>query len=151
MQYLTDLSYVSLESFRSFIKKASCDFLPPLLPRIDVDLYYEKLSKLATSVVCMDGDKMVGIVAVYCNNMETKVAYIPLVCVDVESRGQHIATELMNRAISLVKSRGMLKIGIHTNNKFAKSLYVKMGFQLIWARYQTDIKTDRYYLEKNFN
>lgn len=23
-----------------------------------------------------------------------------------------------------------------------------MGFQLIWERYQTDIKTDRYYLEK---
>ena len=86
-----------------------------------------------------------------CNNMETKVAYIPLVCVDVEYRGQHIATELMNRAISLVKSRGMQKIGIHTNNKFAKSMYVKMGFQLIWERYQTDIKTDRYYLEKNFN
>lgn len=87
------------------MEKVSCDFLPPLLPRIDVDLYYEKLSKLATSVVCMDGDKMVGIVAAYCNNMETKVAYIPLVCVDVEYRGQHIATELMNRAISLVKSR----------------------------------------------
>lgn len=30
-------------------------------------------------------------------------------------------------------------------------MYVKMGFQLIWERYQTDIKTDRYYLEKNFN
>lgn len=138
MQYLTELSYVSLETFRSFMEKVSCDFLPPLLPRIDVDF-------------CMDGDKMVGIVAAYCNNMETKVAYIPLVCVDVEYRGQHIATELMNRAISLVKSRGMQKIGIHTNNKFAKSMYVKMGFQLIWERYQTDIKTDRYYLEKNFN
>lgn len=50
------------------MEKVSCDFLPPLLPRIDVDLYYEKLSKLATSVVCMDGDKMVGIVAAYCNN-----------------------------------------------------------------------------------
>lgn len=48
---------------------------------------------------------MVGIVAAYCNNMETKVAYILLACVDVEYRGQHIATELMNRAISLVKSR----------------------------------------------
>lgn len=94
---------------------------------------------------------MVGIVAAYCNNMETKVAYIPLACVDVEYRGQHIATELMNRAIILVKSREMQKNGIHTNNKFAKSLYAKMGFQLIWTRYQTDIKTDRYYLEKNFN
>jgi len=30
---------------------------------------------------------MVGIVAAYCNNMETKVAYIPLACVDVEYRG----------------------------------------------------------------
>lgn len=88
---------------------------------------------------------MVGIVAAYCNNMETKVAYIPLACVDVEYRGQHIATELMNRAIILVKSREMQKNGIHINNKFAKSLYAKMGFQLIWTRYQTDIKTDRYY------
>ena len=133
MTYTTDFYKVSKDAFCRFITKISDDFVPPLLPRIDIDDYYAKLKSFATVVVCMDEDSIVGLAATYCNNRDTKMAYTPLVGVDKNYRGRHIATELMEKTIACAKHSGMKKIGIHTNNPHARDLYIKCGFVQKWG------------------
>lgn len=130
MTYTTDFQKVSKDAFCRFITKISDDFVPPLLPRIDIHDYYAKLKSLATIVVCMDEDNIVGLAATYCNNRDTKMAYTPLVGVDKDYGGRNIATEMMERTKIYAKQSGMKKIGIHTNNPYARDLYIKCGFKL---------------------
>ena len=147
MIYSTDFSSVSKDAFRRFITRISDDFVPPLLPRIDIDNYYTKLSSLASTVFCVEDENIVGLITTYCNNMDTKMAYTPLVGVDKDYRGRHIATEMMERTKIYAKQCRMKKIGIHTNNPHARDLYIKCGFKLIRGGYSPDIQTERYYLE----
>lgn len=147
MTYTTDFQKVSKDTFCRFVTKISDDFAPPLLPRIDIDDYYAKLKSLATIVLCMDEEYIVGLAATYCNNRETKMAYTPLVGVDKDYRGRHIATELMEITKVCAKQSGMKKIGIHTNNPHARDLYIKCGFMQKIGGYLSDIQVERYYLE----
>ena len=147
MTYTTDFYKVPKDTFCRFITKISDDFVPPLLPRIDIDSYYAKLKSLATTVVCMEEDNIIGLAATYCNNMDTKLAYTPLVGVDKNYRGRHIATELMEKTKVCAKQAGMKKIGIHTNNPHARDLYIKCSFKQKWGGYFPVIHAERYYLE----
>lgn len=143
----TDLSNVSRDAFHAFITKISNDFIPPLLPRIEIDCYYEKLRTLANAVVCLEREKVVGLAVTYCNNIDTKQAYIPFVGVDRDYRGCHIATTLIEKSKVCATQYGMSKIGIHTNNPHAKDLYIKCGFKIIRSEYNYEIQVERYYLE----
>lgn len=147
MTYTTDFHKVSKDAFCRFITKISDDFVPPLLPRIDIDDYYAKLKSLATIVVCIDEGNIVGLAATYCNNRDTKLAYTTLVGVDKDYRGRHIATKLMEKTKVCAKQSGMKKIGIHTNNPHARELYIKCGYTQFGEGYSPEIQTERYYLE----
>ena len=72
MEYKVGLSDISEADFEKFIIKISDDFMVPLLPRIDVHETYTKFKNLAVSVVCLESNKIVGLAATYCNNLETK-------------------------------------------------------------------------------
>lgn len=144
---ITDFSNVSKEGFKSFITNISDDFVPSLLPRIEIDKYYDKLKRFATVVFCMEGNRIVGMVATYCNNQETKMAYTSLVAVDKDYRGLHIATKMMEITIACAKQMGMEKIGLHANSIVARDFYLKIGFHVIDVKHINELSLDRYYLE----
>lgn len=148
MRFTEDFRDVNFLNFRSFIENISDDFVPPLIPRIDIESYYDKLKTLSDTLFCLDGDDVVGISATYCNNYITRKAYTTLVGVDKRYRGMHIATEMMNRTILLARNKGMMSIGIHTNNIIAKDLYLKVGFMLVGEKL-IDNELVRYYLERD--
>ena len=146
MEYKVGLSDISESDFEKFIIKISDDFVVPLLPRIDVHETYNKFKNLAVSVVCLESNKIVGLAATYCNNQETRKGYTTFVGADKEYRGNHIGTNLMLLTIDEARKKGMVMIGVHTNNPIAKRMYENIGFSQVDNR--SGIHSYNWYLEK---
>lgn len=111
-----------------------CDayFLPPLSRRVALRDYAQKLALNATRFEAWSSDTLVGIVAVYCNDHETKAAFITNVSVLHEWTGKGIATQLTDQCIAYVAAAGMdvISLEVASENGPAIKLYEKCGFVL---------------------
>ncbi len=82
-------------------------------------------------VCCHDG-RVIGMINVYCNNTETKEAYLCNLEVLKEYRGQRISKKLMADALTLVADRhftGAL-LYVDADNAIARHLHESEGFEL---------------------
>lgn len=115
----------------SFLQSVDTDFRPALSDKVYLPDYVRKIIENAALVVEEDGDKIVGLAVVYCNNELTKRAYISLVGVAAGYRNKGIAKNLVTRAIQVVREQRFTVIGIHSNNPVAIRLYQSFGFELV--------------------
>lgn len=130
--YITEKDQITPVSFHDFLVKVEGDFVPPLLSRINETHYYNKIIDYATTILCIDGNQViVGMVAMYANDITNKIAYITLIAVTQECRGQHVASTLLQMAEKLASTKGMTKILIDTNNVIARKCYEKNGYSVI--------------------
>lgn len=120
-----------VEQFYDFLCRVDNDFLHPLSSKVNLREYARKLADTAYVSFTAKDDKIIGCVAMYCNDLSTMCAYIPLVGVDKDYRGQHLSKALMNSAISIARGRGFKKIAVHTENDIAYNLYLSLGFVLV--------------------
>lgn len=116
--------------FYEFLYRVDKDFQTPLSSRVSLREYADKLLKNAFLSVSIQNNEIIGCIALYCNDIENKLAYIPLVAVDKRYRGQHISKALMSCAIRMAKEKGFKTIGIHTESTIALNLYYSLNFQL---------------------
>ncbi len=90
----------------------------------------EKFLKYGNIIGIVIDDKLVAMLNLYCNNYETKEAYICNVHVINEYRRKGLARNLLKRAYRMCKDNGFLKIILHVavNNDKAINLYLSEGF-----------------------
>ena len=95
-----------------------------------VQSYLRKIDEFSIFEKYYIKSNLVGFISFYCNNKETKEAFITLVLVDHNYRGMNIAMKLMTRVIEKVKEKGFLKCGleVRADNVNAIKLYSKIGF-----------------------
>lgn len=110
----------------------ACDagFVPPLSARVDIDAYAAKLAAQATLVEAWDGDALAGLVAIYCNNHDTGIAYVSNVSVAPSHTRRGIAGRLLREALALAQAAGMrsAQLSVHGANAAAQALYRQHGF-----------------------
>jgi ribosomal protein S18 acetylase RimI-like enzyme len=106
------------------------DFVPPLSTRVDIGDYARKIFEKATRFEGWVNDALVGLVAAYCNDWESRIAYVTSVSVLREWTGKGVANCLMNRCIEHAKASGMRKISLDvaSANTSAIRFYMKSGF-----------------------
>lgn len=120
-----------IDSIFTFLSEIDLDFPTPLSQRIDLKDYSKKLVSYATIFKISHDDEIIGMVALYCNNVEDRYAYIPLLGVLKDFRGLGISSMLMKLAINYAKKLGFRKLGVHTENDIALKTYLSLGFQVI--------------------
>ncbi len=120
----------TLEELIALHLECDKDFYPPLTSRVNIESYCSKLLENAVIVTCRDGGELVGIIAIYCNDIRTKSAFISSICISPKYRGKRLSNQLMGLAIEKAKDSGMLsiKLEVGINNTRAISLYEKFGF-----------------------
>lgn len=127
------------------IKTASCQiivnhlkncadcFNPPLYTYVEINKYGKKIFDKAITFESWDGNKLVGLLAAYFNNNETRIGFITNVSVWGGYQGFGIASKLIKNAIDFGRkntfTRLMLEINI--NNTKAFKLYKKHGFVVV--------------------
>lgn len=114
----------------SHLQRCDADFVPRLSDRVEISDYAKKIAGKAMRFEAWSGDMLVGLVAVYCNDQEQRIAYITSVSVLREWMGKGIAAKLMKLCIEHVKGAGMRQISLDvaSNNAPAIGLYEKSGF-----------------------
>lgn len=118
------------------LQAADDGFSPRLSERVDLTAYAEKLIAHAERFEAWSGDRLVGLVAAYCNGKgvchppTASPAFVSSVSVLPEWRGVGIARELMHRCITLAAQRRLQELNLEVNEcaTAALSLYYSLGF-----------------------
>jgi GNAT superfamily N-acetyltransferase len=118
------------EEIAEHLWRCDADFVPPLCGRINIKDYAKKIVGKATRFESWAGRTLVRLVAAYCNDQDTRIAYITSVSVLPEWAGKGIALQLMSRCIDYARTSGMKQISLEVaiDNMRAIRLYEKSGF-----------------------
>jgi ribosomal protein S18 acetylase RimI-like enzyme len=126
------LNKSSAASVESHLRECDERFSPPLSERVDLVEYARKLAALADRFEVWRGAHLVGLVAAYLNNAETRQGFVSSVsvCPDIEGRG--LASELMRKCVQLARKKGFESLGLEVGeaDQRTQAFYLKHGFAL---------------------
>lgn len=110
--------------------RCDADFVEALSERVEIPAYAKKIASKSTRFEAWSSGTLVGLVAAYCDDRETRVAHITNVSVLKEWAGKGIATRLIDHCIAYAKAASMRKIGLEVaaTNVSAIKLYEKNQF-----------------------
>lgn len=125
-----ELNKGSAEKIAEHLLQCDANFVPPLSSRVGINDYAKKIANNAARFEAWSDGAMVGLVAVYCNDQETGIAYITSVSVLESWKGNGIAACLINQCVKHATSSGMRQISLEvaSDNMPAIRLYEKSGF-----------------------
>ncbi|WP_034301281.1 GNAT family N-acetyltransferase [Alkalibacterium sp. AK22] len=109
----------------------SSAYNPPLTTSIkDLYEFAAKLAMNAEVFVAID-QSVLGLIAFYCNNVVDKIGYITQVGVKTSAQSSGLGKQLMDKAYSVCKTKGMqkIKLEVKKNNSKAIIFYKKQGFK----------------------
>lgn len=112
------------------LSRCDRDFVPPLSDRVNIAEYARKIANRATRFEAWSGGTLVGLVAAYSNDLETRIAYITSVSVLREWAGKGIAADLLGKCIEHAKAVGMrqARLEVARDNTSAIRRYASCGF-----------------------
>jgi ribosomal protein S18 acetylase RimI-like enzyme len=110
----------------------ACDsrFVPPLCGRVDLNAYAHKIARHASRSEAWQGDALVGLVAIYANDFERRIAHVTSVSVLATHGGQGIAARLLSLGLAQARALGMrhATLEVARDNTPALRLYETFGF-----------------------
>ena len=131
---LSDLTINKASALEIYAHLERCShlFTPPLNTYVDLNDYCKKLKSFASNFEIWENDKLVSLIAVYMNNLDSKTAFISNVSVEEKFQGLGLASKLLKNVIEESIQKGFEKImlQVRPNNKNAIELYKKFGFEL---------------------
>lgn len=107
-----------------------------LFIQCDIDMYLQKLGSRAEIVSDSIDGRCRGFIAYYCNDIESKKAFITLVLVDPKDRGLGLGQALTTFVLNIAKHRGFTSclLEVNKNNQTAYKIYIAQGFHLVEER-----------------
>lgn len=127
------ISTAPVQAIIGHLHQCADSFSPPLSTYVDIDTYGKKIYEKAITFEAWDGNRLVGLVAAYCNDKIKKIGYITNVSVLNEYQEAGIASRLMKNAIIYGKRKSFVKLMLEmqSGNIKAINLYKKLGFILV--------------------
>jgi ribosomal protein S18 acetylase RimI-like enzyme len=124
------VNFSSVADIAFHLLKADVSFKPFLSRRVDIHAYSNKLHDKAIRFEAWLNQDLVGLVAVYCNQLKDGKAFLSSISVWPECQGLGIATRLMRDCIDHLEVEGFyhLALEVDRRSKSALSLYRKLGF-----------------------
>ncbi len=135
------INQCSIEDIEHFLFDNSCAFNPPFASSVDIVSYAQKLKRYAVLIELRDNDNLVGLLAAYINQ-QTKVAYVPYVCVASENAGRGCGAKLLNALYERCCGCRCVELEVRVDNMKATRFYEKNGFVIVEPR------GDKYYMRK---
>lgn len=109
-----------------------CDarFVPSLSGRVEIGAYANRITNNATRFEAWSDGTLIGLGAIYCNDVEKRIAYITSVSVLQAWTTKGIGARLLSQCIENARASGMRQINLEVakDNTPAIRLYEKGGF-----------------------
>lgn len=92
----------------------------------------DKFAQYGVFVVASEGISDVGYVAFYCNDFETKTAFISMIIVGYKFQSNGYGRKLLGKALQIARKSGMnvVKLEVNQANRNALNFYYRAGFVL---------------------
>jgi ribosomal protein S18 acetylase RimI-like enzyme len=118
------------------LKECSTLFVPNLNETVDIQEYSKKIFQKSITFEAWVREKLIGLVAIYCNDIESHSAYITNVSIIKEYFGLGVAYQLLKMCISHVELNRFSTIILEVNmtNTPAVKLYKKYGFKIFESK-----------------
>lgn len=115
------------------------NFVPPLRDRVEITLYADKIVANAKRFEAWQDEKLVGLVATYCNAPDCGIAYVTNVSVLPEVQGMGIGARLVQQCLAKVLAMGFghAQLEVGAANAKALKLYISQGFRILSANDET--------------
>ena len=123
----------SVKAVIEHLNTCSNAFDPPLHTQVHIEAYSQKIVDNAVTFEAWDNGLLVGLVAAYFNDLESKSGYITNVSTLPNYQGRGIAKNLFTTSLEHGKSLGFIKVGLEVSgrNTRAINLYSRNGFWVI--------------------
>jgi len=123
----------TVNEIEEHLRQADEDFVPPLSGRVEIAAYASKLAAKAVRFEAWASGRLVGLIAVYCNDPASETAYVSSVSVSKEWMGRGIASTLVSKCIEHVVHSRMrrIRLEVSLDNEPALRLYERHGFSLV--------------------
>jgi ribosomal protein S18 acetylase RimI-like enzyme len=123
---------VNRKEVEALLNDVQNDFTPPLSETVDLRVYSSKLVDNAIIIPNYNKKYLNAICAVYANDYIHRKAYLTMLAVRPENRGEGIAKKLIQQAeIELIqKGFKSLTLEVYSNNNKALFLYKSCGFSV---------------------
>lgn len=124
------------ESIASLIRVEHARAGARFLEDVDLEAYLEKLGRHAEFVAHSVDGECRAVVAYYCNDSQTKRAYITLVLVGQRHRRLGLGRALVACVLDIARRRGFTscRLEVHKHNQPARDMYLSMGFRPVEER-----------------
>lgn len=105
-------------------------FIPALDSRVNLIDYAKKLFEKSVTFEAWQNQKLIGLLAVYFNDLVNHIGYITNVSISKDYARKGIALELIKMSIAYANQHNFreIKLEVHNDNKPAINLYKKLGF-----------------------
>ncbi len=116
-----------------FMRGIDDEFSPPVGSMVDLAVYVEKLCTKACVVLAHEQGRIAGLAAIYINDAENRISYIPYLGVGRADRGQGLARRIIEACLERAAEAGMRVVKVRTweSNKAALRLYPSLGFRQV--------------------
>ncbi|MBU0580425.1 MAG: GNAT family N-acetyltransferase [Candidatus Margulisbacteria bacterium] len=139
LTYYIQFNNCNLEEIVTILKVCDKDFMPNLSSRVSIRQYSKKILRHAQTISMRHDGLLIGLLAIYCNDVKNNKAYITSVCLLNKYRGIGLSKKLISEAFSLAKGMNFntIEIEVGKANLPALNLYKVFGFKKIIEKKQT--------------
>lgn len=112
---------------------SSCDvaFVPPLSSRVDLAAYAQKISEKGKCFEAWLASELIGLVAVYSNDLNGGFSFITNVSVLPAWHGRGIGSRLLNMCIQDLSGCGIQRIELHVQQDNASAIRLYKNHRFI--------------------
>jgi ribosomal protein S18 acetylase RimI-like enzyme len=131
----------SVAEIASHLRACDDSFVPPLSARVAIDDYAAKIAARAERFELWADDRLIGLLASYCNDPLGTVAFVTSVSVVPAWQGRGLASQLLRACIECVRQAGFgrIELEVDAKNATAVQLYRRHGFSLASVREGTQL------------
>ncbi len=121
-----------LEDIYNHLVDIDTDIIPKLSSSVDLQEFSKKIFDNTIRFEAWSADKLIGLISVYYNDLDTNIGFINHVGVLKEYKGFGISNILLGNSIKYGKDKGFenLKLEVSVKNNVAKKLYNKHDFKI---------------------
>lgn len=130
MSYKYTVNKAEDHEIYAHLTRCSDMFFPALQSTVNIGEYSKKIISHSSRFEAWSEDHLIGLVAVYMNNIESGTAFITNVSVDREYNGRGVAKHLLKNCIEAAKKDRFKKLELEVSkiNVVAIGLYKTFGF-----------------------
>ena len=124
------INFATGSDIAEHLQECSRGFVPPLEERIEIFDYTNKIMQNAERIETWAGDKLVGLIAAYCNDQSCHRSFITNFSVLPSWQRHGIGRSLLQHASGHILRLGFdcLELKVHVDNKQAIAFYCNGGF-----------------------